>query len=133
MRGDVAAAKFAVFHLKGDLVQAVEAVNAPPEFMAGKQLIAKRTPVSLEKLADPGLVIGACIDRSQDPSFVDHPDRRQRVYAERARDGSTPAQAIEVCRPIRAKFSKAAVEGYSALIKAYRDHTETLLGKHLPR
>jgi 3-phenylpropionate/trans-cinnamate dioxygenase ferredoxin reductase subunit len=52
VRGDVAAAKFAVFHLKGDLVQAVEAVNAPPEFMAGKQLIAKRTPVSLEKLAD---------------------------------------------------------------------------------
>jgi 3-phenylpropionate/trans-cinnamate dioxygenase ferredoxin reductase subunit len=53
VRGDVAAAKFAVFHLKGDLVQAVEAVNAPPEFMAGKQLIAKRTPVSIEKLADP--------------------------------------------------------------------------------
>lgn len=52
VRGDVAAARFAVFHLKGDLVQAVEAVNAPPEFMAGKQLIAKRTPVSIEKLAD---------------------------------------------------------------------------------
>ncbi len=55
VRGDVAAAKFAVFHLKGDLIQAVEAVNAPPEFMAGKQLIAKRTPVSLEKLADPSV------------------------------------------------------------------------------
>ena len=55
VRGDVAAAKFAVFHLKGDLVQAVEAVNAPAEFMAGKQLIAKRTPVSLEKLADPAI------------------------------------------------------------------------------
>ncbi|HJV40718.1 NAD(P)/FAD-dependent oxidoreductase [Caulobacter sp.] len=53
VRGDVAAARFAVFHLKGDLLQAVEAVNAPPEFMAGKQLIAKRTPVSVEKLADP--------------------------------------------------------------------------------
>ena len=53
VRGDVAAAKFAVFHLKGDLVQAVEAVNAPPEFMAGKQLIARRTPVSVEKLANP--------------------------------------------------------------------------------
>lgn len=52
VRGDVAAAKFAVFHLKGDLLQAVEAVNAPPEFMAGKQLIARRTPVSAEKLTD---------------------------------------------------------------------------------
>jgi 3-phenylpropionate/trans-cinnamate dioxygenase ferredoxin reductase subunit len=55
VRGDVAAARFAVFHLKGDLVQAVEAVNAPPEFMAGKQLIAKRTPVSLEKLANSSI------------------------------------------------------------------------------
>jgi 3-phenylpropionate/trans-cinnamate dioxygenase ferredoxin reductase subunit len=55
VRGDVAAAKFAVFHLKGDLVQAVEAVNAPPEFMAGKQLIAKRTPVSKTKLSDPAI------------------------------------------------------------------------------
>ena len=52
VRGDVPAAKFAVFHLKGDLVQAVEAVNAPPEFMAGKQLISRRTPVSVAKLVD---------------------------------------------------------------------------------
>ena len=52
LRGDVATAKFAIFHMKDDLIQAVEAVNAPPEFMAGKQLIAKRTPVSVEKLAD---------------------------------------------------------------------------------
>ena len=35
-----------------ELKHAVEAVNAPPEFMAGKQLIAKRTPVDAEKLAD---------------------------------------------------------------------------------
>lgn len=55
VRGDVAAARFAVFHLKGDLVQAVEAVNAPPEFMAGKQLIAKRIPVSVEKLANTAI------------------------------------------------------------------------------
>ncbi|MFT4254538.1 MAG: FAD-dependent oxidoreductase [Caulobacter sp.] len=55
VRGDVAAARFAVFHLKGDLVQAVEAVNAPPEFMAGKQLIAKRTPVSKTRLADAAI------------------------------------------------------------------------------
>ncbi|WP_297512349.1 FAD-dependent oxidoreductase [uncultured Caulobacter sp.] len=52
VRGDPAAAKFAVFHLKGDLIQAVEAINAPPEFMAGKQLIAKRAPVDVDKLAD---------------------------------------------------------------------------------
>jgi 3-phenylpropionate/trans-cinnamate dioxygenase ferredoxin reductase subunit len=52
VRGDVAGAKFAVFHLKGDLVQAVEAVNAPAEFMMGRRLLENRTPVSREKLAD---------------------------------------------------------------------------------
>ncbi len=52
VRGDPATAKFAVFHLKGDQVQAVEAVNAPPEFMVGKQLIGSRKLVSADRLAD---------------------------------------------------------------------------------
>jgi 3-phenylpropionate/trans-cinnamate dioxygenase ferredoxin reductase subunit len=52
VRGDPRNAKFAVFHLKGDLIQAVEAVNAPPEFMAGRQLIGSRRPVARERLAD---------------------------------------------------------------------------------
>lgn len=55
VRGDPASAKFAIFHMKGDLVQAVEAVNAPPEFMMGKQLIGKRAAVSRERLADPSI------------------------------------------------------------------------------
>jgi 3-phenylpropionate/trans-cinnamate dioxygenase ferredoxin reductase subunit len=53
LRGDPSTAKFAVFHLKGDTVVAVEAVNAPPEFMMGKQLIGQRRAVAREKLADP--------------------------------------------------------------------------------
>ena len=53
VRGDPATGSFAVFHLAGDRVVCVEAVNAPPEFMAGKQLIGKRTPVALDKLGDP--------------------------------------------------------------------------------
>jgi 3-phenylpropionate/trans-cinnamate dioxygenase ferredoxin reductase subunit len=52
VRGDPTTGKFAVFHLKGDVLQAVEAVNAPPEFMMGKQLIAQRRPVARERLAD---------------------------------------------------------------------------------
>jgi 3-phenylpropionate/trans-cinnamate dioxygenase ferredoxin reductase subunit len=52
VRGDPAAAKFAVFHLKGDVVEAVEAVNAPAEFMAGRQLIGQRRPISRVRLAD---------------------------------------------------------------------------------
>jgi 3-phenylpropionate/trans-cinnamate dioxygenase ferredoxin reductase subunit len=55
VRGDPATAKFAVFHLKGDQLQAVEAVNAPPEFMMGKQLIANRKSLSRERLADPSV------------------------------------------------------------------------------
>jgi 3-phenylpropionate/trans-cinnamate dioxygenase ferredoxin reductase subunit len=55
IRGDPAVGKFAVFHLKGDRVQAVEAVNAPPEFMAGRQFIQNRKPVAPEKLADTAI------------------------------------------------------------------------------
>jgi 3-phenylpropionate/trans-cinnamate dioxygenase ferredoxin reductase component len=52
VRGDPASAKFAVFHLCGDRIQAVEAVNAPAEFMAGRQLIGQRRSVSRARLAD---------------------------------------------------------------------------------
>ena len=52
VRGERASARFAVFHLKEDRVVAVEAVNAPPEFMVGRQLIANRRAVSRAKLAD---------------------------------------------------------------------------------
>jgi 3-phenylpropionate/trans-cinnamate dioxygenase ferredoxin reductase subunit len=55
VRGDPASGKFAVFHLKGDVVQSVEAINSPPEFMMGKQLIGARRPVSKLRLADPSI------------------------------------------------------------------------------
>ncbi len=55
VRGDPASGKFSVFHLKGDLVQAVEAINSPPDFMMGKQLILGRRPVSKARLADPSI------------------------------------------------------------------------------
>lgn len=53
LRGEPSTGRFAVFHLKGTRIVCVEAVNAPPEFMAGKQLIQKRTPVDPARLADP--------------------------------------------------------------------------------
>ena len=55
IRGNPQTAKFAIFHLKGDLVQSVEAINAPPEFMMGKTLILSRKPVNKAKLADPSI------------------------------------------------------------------------------
>ena len=59
VRGDPTVSGFAVFHLNGDRIVCVEAVNAPPEFMAGKQLIAKATPVDVDKLADPAVSMKA--------------------------------------------------------------------------
>jgi 3-phenylpropionate/trans-cinnamate dioxygenase ferredoxin reductase subunit len=53
IRGEPSSAKFAVFHLTVDnKLQAVEAINAAPEFMAGRQFIASRKPVAPDKLRD---------------------------------------------------------------------------------
>jgi 3-phenylpropionate/trans-cinnamate dioxygenase ferredoxin reductase component len=52
LRGDPVQRKFAVFHLRGGVLAAVEAVNAAPEYMIGKKLIADGVAVAAEKLAD---------------------------------------------------------------------------------
>ncbi|HWA68687.1 MAG TPA: FAD-dependent oxidoreductase [Rhizomicrobium sp.] len=51
-RGDPANRKFAVFHLRDGKLAAVEAVNAAPEYMIGKRLIADGKPVEAARLAD---------------------------------------------------------------------------------
>ena len=53
IRGDPTAGSFAIFHLTRDgTVQAVEAVNAPTDFIAGRQMIARRKPVVAASLSD---------------------------------------------------------------------------------
>lgn len=52
VRGDPGTGSFAVFHLRGDVVRAVEAVNAPAEFIAGRQLITSQKPVHAARLRD---------------------------------------------------------------------------------
>jgi 3-phenylpropionate/trans-cinnamate dioxygenase ferredoxin reductase component len=53
VRGDPATGSFAIFHLAAEgTVQAVEAVNAPAEFMAGRMLIARRKPTVASMLQD---------------------------------------------------------------------------------
>ena len=53
VRGDPSAASFAIFHLAADgVVQAVEAVNAPAEFMAGRMMIASRKQTVAARLRD---------------------------------------------------------------------------------
>ena len=52
VRGDPASNKFAVFHLLGHRVRAVEAVNATAEFIIGKKLISAGTQIVPALLRD---------------------------------------------------------------------------------
>lgn len=52
VRGLPPSRKFAVFHLRDGVVAAVEAVNAAPEYMTGRKMIAEGARVAPEKLAD---------------------------------------------------------------------------------
>ncbi len=53
VRGDPASGSFAIFHLAADdRVLAVEAINAPPEFMGGRRIIEKRKRIPAETLRD---------------------------------------------------------------------------------
>lgn len=51
-RGDPSGRKFAVFHLRDGVVAAVEAVNAAPEYLIGKKMIAEGKKIAAETLAD---------------------------------------------------------------------------------
>lgn len=55
VRGDLGAHKFAAFHLRDGAVVAVEAVNAAPEYIIGRKLVADGTKVSRERLADTAI------------------------------------------------------------------------------
>jgi 3-phenylpropionate/trans-cinnamate dioxygenase ferredoxin reductase subunit len=52
LRGDPAARKFAVFHLRDGVMAAVEAVNAAPDYMLGKKWIAEGVRIDPARLAD---------------------------------------------------------------------------------
>ncbi len=57
VRGDPATRKFAVFHLRDGKVACVEAVNAAPEYIVGRKLIAEGTPIAAERLADTAIAM----------------------------------------------------------------------------
>ena len=52
MRGTPESRKFSVFHLRDGVVAAVEAVNAAPDYIVGRRLIAARAIIAPERLAD---------------------------------------------------------------------------------
>jgi 3-phenylpropionate/trans-cinnamate dioxygenase ferredoxin reductase subunit len=55
LRGQPSSRSFAVFRLRDGVVSAVEAVNAAPEYMMGRRLIAARARVAPERLADKAI------------------------------------------------------------------------------
>jgi 3-phenylpropionate/trans-cinnamate dioxygenase ferredoxin reductase component len=55
LRGEPAARKFAIFHLREGAVAAVEAVNAAPEYIVGRKLINDGAHVAPERLADTSI------------------------------------------------------------------------------
>jgi 3-phenylpropionate/trans-cinnamate dioxygenase ferredoxin reductase subunit len=58
LRGDPGNGRsFAVFYFEGDRLLAVDAINRPGEFMAGKKLLMAGTRVDREKLADESIPI----------------------------------------------------------------------------
>jgi 3-phenylpropionate/trans-cinnamate dioxygenase ferredoxin reductase subunit len=55
LRGDPAARKFAVFHLRDGAVAAVEAVNAAPEYLMGKKWVGEGRKIAPQTLADTSI------------------------------------------------------------------------------
>jgi 3-phenylpropionate/trans-cinnamate dioxygenase ferredoxin reductase component len=59
LRGDPASRKFAAFYLHDGKLAAVDAVNAAPEYMTGRMMIAKGLAPDPARLADPSVPMKA--------------------------------------------------------------------------
>jgi len=57
IRGYENSQSFSLFHMRGNRIEAVEAVNAPGDFMFAKSLISKKTAVDRSKLRDVSIPI----------------------------------------------------------------------------
>jgi 3-phenylpropionate/trans-cinnamate dioxygenase ferredoxin reductase subunit len=60
-RGDSQSRKFSVFHLRDGVVAAVEAVNAAPDYIVGRKLVAAHARIAPERLADAAVPIKSFI------------------------------------------------------------------------
>ncbi len=61
VRGDPATRSFSVCYLKAGELLAVEAINHSSDYMAARKLIAERTPLDPDKVADPTVALKAAI------------------------------------------------------------------------
>jgi len=63
LRGDPDnSSSFAVFYFEGDRLLAVDAVNRPGEFMAGKKILLQNLPIDKTRLADDSVAVKDLID-----------------------------------------------------------------------
>ncbi len=62
LRGDPSQRKFAAFYLKQGMLIAVDAINAVPEYMASRKLIAAHARIAPERLADMSIPMKSMIE-----------------------------------------------------------------------
>lgn len=70
VRGDPADRRFAVFYLKGDQVLAVDAINAPAEFLGAKLLIQRHARLEPSALSDMSTPFKDIVARAQVPAAI---------------------------------------------------------------
>ncbi|MGN9821552.1 NAD(P)/FAD-dependent oxidoreductase [Streptomyces sp. SD11] len=68
VRGDPGRPGFAVFHVRGDRLRSVEAVNSPREFALGRKFIGEEARVSVRALADPETSLREAVLRPNAPA-----------------------------------------------------------------
>jgi ferredoxin len=68
VRSDGDSSKFAVFHTRQGRLVAVEAVNAPAEFMAGKRMIRDQLELDLEALGDSSVGLDQIVAKTPAPA-----------------------------------------------------------------
>lgn len=73
IRGDTGSGSFSIFHTRGDRLLAVEAVNAPADFMAGKHLIRDGAVVDPIAVADVSSTFQDTPESAPDPFVVAEP------------------------------------------------------------
>lgn len=66
IRGDMAARKFALFHIDDEnRILAIDAINSPPEFLVGKNLIAARAKIAPHILQDTNISVKELANHAQ--------------------------------------------------------------------
>jgi 3-phenylpropionate/trans-cinnamate dioxygenase ferredoxin reductase subunit len=61
IRGDPSGKSFAVYYLAGGIVIAVDAINSPRDFLAGKKIVGAKVAIASTALADPKTDVAALV------------------------------------------------------------------------